>query len=212
MFFFDTSVSRLYDICIPTWYGLNSWCVYMKASFSVNFERFTVGRLSYIPGIVKLLESPDFSRGFTLKKLIRFSASCISWAKSGKSSRIKSKAPGKYLSSRSFMASLKVSTKGLSGGFLWEGTTLPKGNYLPGINQGFRFVGGKIHHRPRLKTNYPLRGLNLESIGYLKNHKTPHLFSYPVVQKHHTGGPLGPAPLSRLSNHYPGNRITLFYQ
>jgi len=35
----------------------------MKASFSVNLERFTVGRLSYIPGIVKLLESPGQAGG-----------------------------------------------------------------------------------------------------------------------------------------------------
>jgi hypothetical protein len=33
------------------------------ASCSVNFERFTVGRLSYIPGIVKLQESPGIAGG-----------------------------------------------------------------------------------------------------------------------------------------------------
>jgi hypothetical protein len=37
----------------------------------VNFERFTAGRLSYIPGIVILYESLRHSRGFTQEKLFR---------------------------------------------------------------------------------------------------------------------------------------------
>jgi len=35
----------------------------MKASLSVNFERFTLEGLSYNPGIVKLCESPGISGG-----------------------------------------------------------------------------------------------------------------------------------------------------
>jgi tetratricopeptide (TPR) repeat protein len=35
----------------------------LKASFSVNVERFTGWRLSYIPGIVKLWESPGKAGG-----------------------------------------------------------------------------------------------------------------------------------------------------
>jgi hypothetical protein len=35
----------------------------MKASLSVNFERFTPEGLSYIPGIAKLWESPGTAGG-----------------------------------------------------------------------------------------------------------------------------------------------------
>jgi hypothetical protein len=35
----------------------------MKASLSVNFERFTLEGLSYNPGNVKLCESPGISGG-----------------------------------------------------------------------------------------------------------------------------------------------------
>jgi len=39
-------------------HGLNSAHLPQIASRLVNFERFTAGRLSYIPGIVQLDESP----------------------------------------------------------------------------------------------------------------------------------------------------------
>jgi len=38
----------------------------MKASLSVNFERFTLEGLSYNPGNVKLCESPGISGGLPL--------------------------------------------------------------------------------------------------------------------------------------------------
>jgi hypothetical protein len=37
--------------------------LFMKASLSVNFERFTLEGLSYNPGNVKLWESPGISGG-----------------------------------------------------------------------------------------------------------------------------------------------------
>jgi len=59
----DTSVSIPHDTCIPISYGLNFAHLPLFASRTVNFERFTVGRLSYIPGIVKLWESPGIAGG-----------------------------------------------------------------------------------------------------------------------------------------------------
>jgi len=44
-------------------YGLNSQRRSILASCAVNFERFTARRLSYIPGIVKLRESPGKAGG-----------------------------------------------------------------------------------------------------------------------------------------------------
>ena len=35
-----------------------------EASFAENFERFTVGRLSFYPGTVKLFRSPGKAGGF----------------------------------------------------------------------------------------------------------------------------------------------------
>ena len=59
----DTSVSTPRDTCIPTLYGLNSQRRSLLASCAVNFERFTARRLSHIPGIVKLQESPGKAGG-----------------------------------------------------------------------------------------------------------------------------------------------------
>lgn len=56
----------LYDICIPTSYGLDSVRCSLKASLSVNFERFTFEGLSYSPGIVKLCESTGTAGGLPL--------------------------------------------------------------------------------------------------------------------------------------------------
>jgi hypothetical protein len=39
-------------------YGLIFHCCTSVASFAVSFERFTLRRLTYIPGNVKLWESP----------------------------------------------------------------------------------------------------------------------------------------------------------
>ena len=58
-----TSVSTPHDTCIPISHGLNSAHLPQIASRPVNFERFTAGRLSYIPGIVKLYESPGRAGG-----------------------------------------------------------------------------------------------------------------------------------------------------
>ena len=54
------------DICIPTLYDLSFVHYSLKASLSVNFERFTLEGLSYIPGNVKLWESSGTAGGFTL--------------------------------------------------------------------------------------------------------------------------------------------------
>ena len=61
--FCGTSVSMLDDICIPTLYDLNFVHCSLKASLSVNFERFTLEGLSYNPGNVKLWESPGTAGG-----------------------------------------------------------------------------------------------------------------------------------------------------
>jgi len=63
MFSSDTLGSIPHDTCIPILYDLNSRRFSLLASCAVNFERFTVGRLSYIPGIVKLWESPGRAGG-----------------------------------------------------------------------------------------------------------------------------------------------------
>jgi hypothetical protein len=39
----------------------------IRKSYAVNFERFTTGRLSYIPEIVKLRESPGKAGGLPRK-------------------------------------------------------------------------------------------------------------------------------------------------
>ena len=49
------------NICIPIAYDLNSVHYSLKASLSVNFERFTLEGLSYQPEIVKLCESPGLA-------------------------------------------------------------------------------------------------------------------------------------------------------
>ena len=67
----DTLVSTPHDTCIPISYGLNSVHLPRFASCPVNFERFTARRLSYIPGIVKLCESPGRAGG-----LLRINYSC----------------------------------------------------------------------------------------------------------------------------------------
>ena len=51
-----------------TWYGLDFVSVPLKASCSVNFERFTGWRLSYSPGFVKLWES-QAEPGVTSKEI-----------------------------------------------------------------------------------------------------------------------------------------------
>ena len=61
--FFGTSVSIQYDTCIPMMYGLNFGRRSTEASFPVNFERFTDRRFPFIPGIVKLRESPGRAGG-----------------------------------------------------------------------------------------------------------------------------------------------------
>ncbi len=61
--FSDISESKQYGIYIPTWYGLDFVSVPLKASYSVNFERFTGWRLSHSPGFVKLWESPGRAGG-----------------------------------------------------------------------------------------------------------------------------------------------------
>jgi hypothetical protein len=59
-------------------YGLNSQHQSLLASCAVNFERFTARRLSHIPGIVKLCESPGKAGGLlrgiypTLYKTVAF--------------------------------------------------------------------------------------------------------------------------------------------
>jgi hypothetical protein len=58
-----TSVSTPHGTCIPILHGLNSVHLPQIASRPVNFERFTAGRLSFIPGIVKLYESPGRAGG-----------------------------------------------------------------------------------------------------------------------------------------------------
>src|SRR5450756_2296433 len=59
----DTLVSTPHDTCIPISYGLSSGHLALFASPPVNYERFTAGRLSYIPGIVKPCESPGRAGG-----------------------------------------------------------------------------------------------------------------------------------------------------
>src|SRR3990170_6173070 len=49
--------------CNPTTCGLNFVSHPSKTSLTVNFEQFTVRRLSYIPGNVKLWESPGRAGG-----------------------------------------------------------------------------------------------------------------------------------------------------
>ena len=49
----DTLASTPHDICIPLSYGLSSAYLPLFASRPVNFERFTAGRLSYIPNRVR---------------------------------------------------------------------------------------------------------------------------------------------------------------
>ena len=61
--FSDISISTPHDICIPTKYDLNSLHVPSIASCSVNFGRLTVGRLSYISGIVKRRKSSGIAGG-----------------------------------------------------------------------------------------------------------------------------------------------------
>ena len=56
---------RLDGTCNPMWHAVEFECHASKASFFTSFKRFTTGRLSYIPGIDKLRESPRQSRGFT---------------------------------------------------------------------------------------------------------------------------------------------------
>jgi hypothetical protein len=51
------------DICIPILYDLSSVHFPLKASLSVNFERFTLEGLSHNPGNVKLWESPGIAGG-----------------------------------------------------------------------------------------------------------------------------------------------------
>jgi len=58
-----TSVSTPHDTCIPISHGLNFIHLPLIASRPVNFERFTAERLSYIPEIVKLFESPSRAGG-----------------------------------------------------------------------------------------------------------------------------------------------------
>jgi hypothetical protein len=58
-----TSVSTPQDTCIPISHELNFVQIPQIASRPVNFERFTAGRLSFIPGIVKLYESPGRAGG-----------------------------------------------------------------------------------------------------------------------------------------------------
>ena len=59
----DTSVSIPRDTCISISYGSNTLHLPLFASYAVNFERFTAGRLPCIPGIVKLWESPGIAGG-----------------------------------------------------------------------------------------------------------------------------------------------------
>jgi hypothetical protein len=56
--FDDNSESILCGTCIPMPNGIIFQRCSMEASFSGNFERFTVGRLSFYSGTVKLLRSP----------------------------------------------------------------------------------------------------------------------------------------------------------
>jgi hypothetical protein len=70
----DIWESKPNDTCIPTSYGLNSVCRPLKASWSLNFERFTPGRLSHFYRFVnsrkcQTLIVPRQSRGFTRMKL-----------------------------------------------------------------------------------------------------------------------------------------------
>jgi hypothetical protein len=58
-----TSVSTPHDTCIPISHELDFVQLPQIASRPVNFERFTAGRLSFIPGIVKLYESPGRAGG-----------------------------------------------------------------------------------------------------------------------------------------------------
>ncbi len=64
--FDDTSESKLCGTCIPMLNGINFQSSSTEASFSGNFERFTVGRLSLYPGTVKLLRSPGKAGGFPI--------------------------------------------------------------------------------------------------------------------------------------------------
>ena len=50
--FSDTLESTLNGTCIPISYGLNSACRPLKASWLLNFDRFTAGRLSYFSRFV----------------------------------------------------------------------------------------------------------------------------------------------------------------
>ena len=61
--FSDILESIQQGTCNPTTCGLNFVSYPSKASLTVNFERFTVRRLSYIPGNVKLWESPGRAGG-----------------------------------------------------------------------------------------------------------------------------------------------------
>jgi hypothetical protein len=58
-----TSAPTPHDTCIPISHELDFVQLPQIASRPVSFERFTAGRLSFIPGIVKLYESPSRSRG-----------------------------------------------------------------------------------------------------------------------------------------------------
>lgn len=54
VFFSGTSVSKQCGTCSPKLNNINFGCCSSKTSFSENFERFTEGRFSMIPGTVKL--------------------------------------------------------------------------------------------------------------------------------------------------------------
>ena len=75
--FFDTWEPN--DACIRTWSDLNFACCPLKASLSLNLERFNTGGLSHFSEFVnsrkcQTLRVPRQSRGFTLRKLVRLAA------------------------------------------------------------------------------------------------------------------------------------------